>query len=234
MRVLVVEDDNHVMAALRTVLAKHGFELACARCAAEGLDLLDTAPDVVLLDLGLPDRDGFKLCTEIRRRSDVPIIIATARGDLASRLHGLNIGADDYLVKPYSLAELIARIHAITRRAARPQPPAETVTDSYVYGQLRVEPHTRRVESAGHPVNLTRKEFDLLLLLMRSPGVVVRRERILSQVWNTNWQGNGRTLEVHMASLRGKLREPGMIETVRGIGYRLTPADREPAALVAE
>jgi DNA-binding response OmpR family regulator len=233
MRLLVIEDDNRVMAALRTVLAKHGFEVACARSARQGLDLLATAPDVILLDLGLPDGDGFKLCTEIRRRGDVPIIIVTARNDLPSRLHGLNIGADDYLVKPYSLAELIARIHAVARRA-RSQPPAETITDPYVYGQLRVEQHSRRVQSAGHPVNLTRKEFDLLLMLIRSPGVVLRREQILSQVWSTNWQGNGRTLEVHVATLRVKLREPGLIETVRGIGYRLCPADRLPAALAAE
>jgi DNA-binding response OmpR family regulator len=233
MRLLVIEDDNRVMAALRTVLAKHGFEVACARSAGQGLDLVASTPDAVLLDLGLPDRDGFKLCTEIRQRSDVPIIIVTARNDLSSRLHGLNIGADDYLVKPYSLAELIARIHAVTRRA-RPRPPAETITDSYVYGQLRVEQHSRRVENAGHPVNLTRKEFDLLLMLIRSPGVVLRREQILSQIWSTNWQGGGRTLDVHVATLRVKLREPGLIETVRGIGYRLCPTDRLPAALAAE
>jgi DNA-binding response OmpR family regulator len=222
MRLLVVEDDNRVMAALRTVLSKHGFELACARTGEQSLALLRTSPEVILLDLGLPDRDGFKLCMDIRRRAEVPIIMVTARGDFQSRVHGLNLGADDYLVKPYHLAELIARIHAVARRGRAAEPAgSDTVDTVAVCGGIRIDPRSRAVTVEGRPVSLTRKEFDLLLLLAREPGVVFRREQIISEVWNTSWEGVGRTLEVHVASLRVKLGAPGLIQTVRGVGYRL-------------
>ncbi len=230
MRLLVVEDDNRVMAALRTVLSKHGFEVACARTGEQGLALLRSAPEVILLDLGLPDRDGFKLCMDIRRRSAVPIIMVTARGDFESRVHGLNLGADDYLVKPYHLAELIARIHAVARRVNPAGPPGvpDATAVLEVFGLMRIDPDTRTVTVGDRPVGLTRKEFDLLLLLARQPGVVFRREQIMSEVWNTNWRGAGRTLEVHVASLRMKLGEPGLVETVRGVGYRLRPPAASP------
>ncbi len=232
MKLLVVEDDDRVMAALRTVLGQHGFEVACARTGEQALELVGDSPDAVLLDLGLPDRDGFKVCAQIRRVSDVPIIVVTARADQQSRVHGLNLGADDYLVKPYSLAELVARIHAVTRRsrtpdAARAGPaggdgtaptPPGTVQ---VFGPVCLDTPARVVTVDGRGVALTAKEFDVLALLARLPGVVFRREQIISEVWNTRWQGAGRTLEVHVGSLRHKLDAPGLIETVRGVGYRL-------------
>jgi DNA-binding response OmpR family regulator len=232
MRLLVVEDDNRVMAALRAVLSRHGFEVACAATGEQALEQLRDGPDVVLLDLGLPDQDGFKVCRQIRQTSGVPIIVVTARGDFQSRVHGLNLGADDYLVKPYNAAELIARIHAVTRRSgatatAAVQP--ESAPDHLVFGPVRVDPARRTVTVDGRPVTLTRKEFDLLVLLARQPGVVYRREQIISEVWNTSWSGTGRTLEVHVASLRHKLGTPGLIETVRGIGYRLVASACAPA-----
>jgi DNA-binding response OmpR family regulator len=238
MRLLVVEDDNRVMAALRTVLARHGFEVACAGTGEQALEQLRDNPDVVLLDLGLPDQDGFKVCRRIRETSAVPVIVVTARGDFQSRVHGLNLGADDYLVKPYNAAELIARIHAVTRRsaagrAAPPDPEAAgtgaPAPGQLVFGPVRIDPGRREVTVDGRPVPLTRKEFDLLLLLARQPGVVYRREQIISEVWHTSWSGTGRTLEVHVASLRHKLGTPGLVETVRGVGYRLVAPACAPA-----
>jgi DNA-binding response OmpR family regulator len=226
MKLLVVEDDNRVMAALRAVLAQHGLEVACAHTGEQALELVADSPDVVLLDLGLPDRDGFKVCAQIRKVSDVPIIVVTARADAQSRVHGLNLGADDYIVKPYNVAELVARIHAVSRRAR----PAAAVTEGadpaapdspLMFGPVTIYLQARTVLVDGAPVHLTVKEFDILALLARRPGVVYRREQMLSEVWSTAWEGAARTLEVHIASLRQKLGPPGLIETVRGVGYRL-------------
>jgi DNA-binding response OmpR family regulator len=261
MRLLLVEDDDRVAAALSAILGKHGFDVRHARNGEEALQALlpGQGPDVdcVLLDLGLPDQDGFEVCSRIRRRTAVPVIMVTARADVRSRIHGLNLGADDYVVKPYDTGELLARIHAVARRpplrtaaglapngtptgqdnsrgdaghAARPGPGAAAVRESAAppepaeplrLGGVVIEPDTRRVTVDGDPVALTRKEFDLLALLAQRPGVVFRREQIISEVWRTAWEGTGRTLEVHVASLRAKLRTPAMIETVRGVGYRL-------------
>jgi DNA-binding response OmpR family regulator len=259
MRLLLVEDDERVAAALSAVLAKHGFDVVHARNGDEALRALlpdaGPPPAVVLLDLGLPDQDGFAVCGRIRRLTRIPVIMVTARSDVRSRIHGLNLGADDYVVKPYDTGELLARIHAVSRRAAAddavaaaghqakngvngggaapghraaaalvpPDGPRETVR----IGPVAIEPSTRQVSVDGTPVPLTRKEFDLLALLAGRPGVVFRREQIISEVWRTSWEGTGRTLEVHIASLRSKLGLPALVETVRGVGYRLVvPAAR--------
>ncbi|MCF6523912.1 response regulator transcription factor [Streptomyces sp. JJ36] len=236
MRLLLVEDDDRVAAALSAVLARHGFEVVHARDGETALGKL--LPDaagppfgVVLLDLGLPDQDGFEVCGRIRSLCSTPVIMVTARSDVRSRIHGLHLGADDYVVKPYDTGELLARIHAVSRRTApeengrapreeAPRPPALHL------GPVTIELPTRRVRVDGENVALTRKEFDLLALLAQRPGVVFRREQIISEVWRTNWEGTGRTLEVHVASLRSKLGQPALIQTVRGVGYRLV----EPAA----
>jgi DNA-binding response OmpR family regulator len=224
MRLLLVEDDNHVAAALTAVLARHGFSVTHARNGEEALRALvpgGPAYAVVLLDLGLPDQDGFEVCGRIRKLTTTPVIMVTARSDVRSRIHGLNLGADDYVVKPYDTGELLARIHAVSRR--RPPEDASFGADGTVLelGTVRIELSTRQVSVDGVPVPLTRKEFDLLALLAQRPGVVFRREQIIGEVWRTNWEGTGRTLEVHVASLRSKLRRPTLIETVRGVGYRL-------------
>ncbi|MFD8014753.1 response regulator transcription factor [Streptomyces sp. NPDC058955] len=234
MRLLLVEDDDHVAAALSAILAKHGFAVTHARNGEEALQaVLPTAQGerpsygVILLDLGLPDQDGYQVCARIRKLTATPVIMVTARADVRSRIHGLNLGADDYVVKPYDTGELLARIHAVSRRNPGPGAPDDGGTGSageatvLHLGAVAVELPTRRVSVDGEPVALTRKEFDLLALLAQRPGVVFRREQIISEVWQTSWEGTGRTLEVHVASLRSKLRMPALIETVRGVGYRL-------------
>ncbi|MFJ6570539.1 response regulator transcription factor [Streptomyces sp. NPDC091292] len=227
MRLLLVEDDDHVAAALSAVLARHGFDVVHARSGEEALRALlpDAAPArapfaVVLLDLGLPDQDGYEVCGKIRKLTSTPVIMVTARADVRSRIHGLNLGADDYVVKPYDTGELLARIHAVSRRTVPDEGGASTDSDLRL-GPVHIELPTRRVSVDGVAVQLTRKEFDLLALLAQRPGVVFRREQIISEVWRTSWEGTGRTLEVHVASLRSKLRMPALIETVRGVGYRL-------------
>ncbi|MFK0293999.1 response regulator transcription factor [Streptomyces sp. NPDC090442] len=231
MRLLLVEDDDHVAAALSAVLARHGLTVVHARSGEEALQALlpdDAEPfAVVLLDLGLPDQDGFEVCGRIRRLTATPVIMVTARSDVRSRIHGLNLGADDYVVKPYDTGELLARIHAVSRRTGAAGVPGEAAVEEggpgepLRLGPLTVELPTRQVVVDGAVVPLTRKEFDLLALLAQRPGVVFRREQIISEVWRTSWEGTGRTLEVHIASLRAKLRMPALIETVRGVGYRL-------------
>ncbi|MBO1335823.1 response regulator transcription factor [Streptomyces sp. VRA16 Mangrove soil] len=223
MRLLLVEDDDHVAAALSAVLSRHGFEVHHARNGEEALQALvpeAAAFGVVLLDLGLPDQDGYEVCGKIRKRTSTPVIMVTARADVRSRIHGLNLGADDYVVKPYDTGELLARIHAVSRRSV-PGDTAVTPSQEVRFGDVVIDLPTRRVTVQGAAVQLTRKEFDLLALLAQRPGVVFRREQIISEVWRTSWEGTGRTLEVHVASLRSKLRMPALIETVRGVGYRL-------------
>ncbi|MFE9339559.1 response regulator transcription factor [Streptomyces sp. NPDC007063] len=237
MKLLLVEDDDRVAAALSAVLARHGFEVTHVRSGAEALqELLVCGHEgpgfaVVLLDLGLPDQDGFEVCGRIRRTSSTPVIMVTARADVRSRIHGLNLGADDYVVKPYDMGELLARIHAVSRRTAVEETPSSgeraasrrpDESGTLRLGAVTIELPTRQVRVDGAPVPLTRKEFDLLALLAQRPGVVFRREQIISEVWRTSWEGTGRTLEVHVASLRSKLRQPTLIETVRGVGYRMT------------
>ncbi|MFD9354588.1 response regulator transcription factor [Streptomyces sp. NPDC060031] len=232
MRLLLVEDDDHVAAALSAILARHGFQVTHARSGEEALQALlpaGAAPHaspygVILLDLGLPDQDGYEVCGKIRKRTATPVIMVTARADVRSRIHGLNMGADDYVVKPYDTGELLARIHAVARRTGASEEAAATGTGApsvVRLGPVSIELATRRVTVDGADVPLTRKEFDLLALLAQRPGVVFRREQIISEVWRTSWEGTGRTLEVHVASLRSKLRMPALIETVRGVGYRL-------------
>lgn len=228
MRLLLVEDDDHVAAALAAVLARHGFDVTHARSGEEALQALLPVTDgtkspygVVLLDLGLPDQDGYAVCGKIRKLCSTPVIMVTARADVRSRIHGLNLGADDYVTKPYDTGELLARIHAVSRRSVGGEEAGQGGGDSLRLGPVTIELSTRRVTVDDAPIQLTRKEFDLLALLAQRPGVVFRREQIISEVWRTSWEGTGRTLEVHVASLRSKLRMPALIETVRGVGYRL-------------
>jgi DNA-binding response OmpR family regulator len=215
MRILLVEDDRRVTAVMTSMLQRRGYEVEHAATATAALA---AAPcDLVLLDLNLPDGDGIDVCRTLRARSEhLGIIAVTARAEERDRVTGLRVGADDYVVKPFSMAELQARIEALLRRAARHAPPREVVE----VGPLRIDHAARTVVMRGRPVSLTRKEFDILASLARQPGVAVTRERILLDVWQTTWSGR-HTLEVHVASLRGKLDEPNLVQTVRGVGYRL-------------
>ena len=172
--------------------------------------------DLVLLDLGLPDMDGSEVCRQVRKTSAVPIIIVSARGDESDRVLGLELGADDYLVKPFGLRELVARVRAVSRRAASdPDQLLQRV------GAVEIDRRARRVTVDEQEVALSPKEFDLLSLLGQDPGAVVSREQIMDEVWDPHWYGPTRTLDVHVASLRKKLGDPGLIETVRRVGFRL-------------
>jgi DNA-binding response OmpR family regulator len=237
MRVLLVEDDERLSAALSDVLRLHGMVVDQASCAQQAMEQLTARTDAVVLDLGLPDRDGFEVCTRIRRTHDVPILMATARSDLTSRVHGLNLGADDYLVKPYDVRELMARLHAVGRRRRREPSAADVLRTAEVAGagpvsrpgvvrcgDIAIDVERRSVYRQDEPIALTRREFDLLALLAREPGVVFRREQIISEVWQSTWPGCQRTLEVHIAAVRAKTATAELIETVRGVGYRLGPA----------
>jgi len=217
MRVLVVEDDDSIGEPLEAGLRRDGYDVVRARTAAEARAGIDV--DLVLLDLGLPDGDGLDVCREIRANSSVPIIIVTARGEEVDRVVGLELGADDYLVKPFGLRELTARIRAVLRRSTPPSA-AEPVTR---VGSLEIDRRTRSVTVDGEEVTLTRKEHELLALLAEDPGAVRTREEILSAVWDANWYGPTKTLDVHVASLRKKLGDPLIVETVRGVGFRLRP-----------
>lgn len=222
MRILIVEDDDRVAQALDAYLTKAGYSSTRAADAATALELLDQDTELVLLDLGLPDADGMDLCRRIRARSGVPIIMATARSHVQDRINGLRAGADDFVVKPYDVRELVARIEAITRRSHRIDPDESRLSIA-VHG-VDIDFGTRQVLVGGTPIDLTRTEFDVLAVLARYPDVVVPRERIIREVWNTDWRGFSRSLEVHVASIRRKIDRDGLIETVRGVGYRITGA----------
>ena len=213
MRALVVEDDPSVAEPLIAGLERNGIETSHVAYATQVIEALRGA-DVVLLDLGLPDGDGLDVLRSIRAISDVPVIIATARGEETDRVIGLELGADDYVVKPFSVRELAARIRAIARRR-RSDPELET-------GALTVDRNTRKVRIGEGDIDLTAKEFDLLAVLAEEPGRVFTRQELFTRVWDPVWVGTGKTLDVHIGSLRRKLDKPEWIETVRGVGYRLT------------
>jgi two-component system response regulator RegX3 len=214
MRVLVVEDDPAVSEPLIAGLERHGFEvLLCAYAMHVVPAVQQEDPNVVVLDLGLPDGDGLDVLKEIRRFSDVPVIILTARGEETDRIVGLELGSDDYMVKPFSVRELAARIRAISRRR-RAEPASEA-------GRIAVDRVRHSVTVDGNPVDLTAKEFELLSVLAEEPGRVISRQELFSRVWDPVWTGTGKTLDVHIASLRRKLGDADLIETVRGVGYRM-------------
>jgi DNA-binding response OmpR family regulator len=216
-RVLLVEDDAVLGDALRRTLDRAGYTTRLVGSGSAALAVLsDAEPDVVLLDMGLPDRDGLGVCREIRERSRVPILAITGRGDVAARVQGLRSGADDYLVKPVSTDELLARIEAVLRRSTG----AAVAADVRV-GDVTVHLDRRAVTVEGEAVALTRKEFDLLAALARREGAVVERGELLEQVWGTTDASAARTLEAHVASLRSKLGAHEVVSTVRGVGYRL-------------
>jgi two-component system, OmpR family, response regulator RegX3 len=224
MRVLIVEDDEAIATPLAKGLVREGLAVERVETGAGALARASAVSfDVVLLDLGLPDCDGFDVCRELRARSDVPIIVVTARAEEVDRVVGLELGADDYIVKPFGFRELVARIRAVARRRA-PRPDAavaERAGNASELGGLQVDRRTRRVAVDGSEVALTPKEFDLLAFLAEDPGAVCGRQQVLEEVWDPHWYGPTKTLDVHVASLRKKLGDPRWIETVRGVGFRL-------------
>lgn len=238
MRLLLIEDDDRIAGPLTEGLGRYGFTVDRVRTGAAGLaDSADT-PDLVLLDLGLPDMDGLDVCRSLRARSAIPIIMITARGEEADRIVGLELGADDYMAKPFGVRELVARIRAVTRRTgalpAVPTGPDATPAAAPApqrIGPLQIDRRTRQVRLGGRDVALSPREFDLLAYLAQDPGAVHSRQQIMDAVWDPHFFGPTKTLDAHVAALRRKLGDPGWVTTARGVGFRLTvPGDPQPEA----
>jgi two-component system, OmpR family, response regulator RegX3 len=226
-RILLVEDEESISEPLAAALQREGFTAEVAATAAEGLEAVRTrSPDLVLLDVMLPDGDGRDVLREIRASSRVPVIMLTARGEEMDRIIGLELGADDYVAKPFSAAELLARIRAVLRRTAAPAPSGGSTLQ---VGDVAMSLDTRDVTRSGESLQLTVKEFELLRMLMEEAGRVVRRTDLMDEVWDPNWYGSTKTLDVHVSSLRKKLgddpADPRYVKTVRGVGFRF--ASRE-------
>ncbi|WP_344959408.1 response regulator transcription factor [Actinomadura miaoliensis] len=231
MRVLLVEDDDRLADALTTALAGRGHRVERVVRADDGLRLKDRC-DFVLLDLGLPDMDGLDMLRRLRRVSAVPVIVITARTEERAVLRGLRAGADDYLIKPFRIMELLARMDAVARRSVpppgrppAPADPAAAAPEIVQAGDVRIDLRAREITVAGAPVTLTRREFDVLALLAREPGVVRSREEILDAVWGDAFLAASRSLDVHIAGIRAKTGRPGLVRTLRGTGYRLGVED---------
>jgi two-component system, OmpR family, alkaline phosphatase synthesis response regulator PhoP len=224
--ILVVDDERNIVDLLRLYLEKEGFAVAAAYDGEEALALhARHDPDLVILDLMLPKVDGLDVCREIRRRGDTPVLMLTARSDDIDAIVGLELGADDYVTKPFNPRALMARVKAILRRTevtTRGARPIEV-------GALRIDPRRREATVGDRRLELRAREFDLLAALARDPGIVLTRDALLEGVWGTDFPGETRTIDVHVAEVRKKLSPDGPpIETVRGHGYRLVPPGREP------
>lgn len=222
-RILLVDDEPVIIDSLRFSLNREGFEVFTASDGAQALELFDDAqPDLVVLDIRLPGMDGLEVCRRLRARSTVPIIMLTALGNELDRVVGLEVGADDYLPKPFSFRELLARIRSMLRRveldlrAAKPE--------VLQVGSLRADPTSRRVYKGEKELQLSAREFELMTTLMAQAGRAVSRDELISRVWGTDWAGDPRTLEVHIRWLRLKIEDdptiPRFVQTVRGYGYR--------------
>ena len=230
--VLLVEDEEAITAPLTEALQREGFRAQVAGSLADGLEMARSHhPAIVLLDVMLPDGSGFDLLRELRADGRTPVIMLTARGDEADRVLGLELGADDYVVKPFSGRELVARIRAVLRRTSAVAAPA--APGPLRIGDLELDASARTAALEGSALDLTRKEFDLLALLMGQAGTVVSRERLIDEVWDVNWFGSTKTLDVHVSGLRKKLGDdssnPRYLHTVRGVGFRFATAAESEA-----
>ncbi|HZP28670.1 MAG TPA: response regulator transcription factor [Acidimicrobiia bacterium] len=223
--IVVVDDEPNIADLVGMYLEREGFRVLQAATGTAGLQAFnDHRPRLVVLDVGLPDLDGLEVCKRIRQTSQVPIIFLTARDGEVDRVLGLELGADDYLTKPFSPAELVARVRAVLRRVDGAAPP-EVVQA----GRVTIDAARREVRVGERVVELTTKEFDLLRFLAERPGLVMSRKQILDGVWGYDWYGDPRTVDVHIAQVRKKVGDGCEIRTVRGVGYRLDPgAPREP------
>ncbi|MDH3226486.1 MAG: response regulator transcription factor [Thermoleophilia bacterium] len=217
MRVLLVEDEPRIARAIVEGLTREGFEVSHATTLAEAREV--TEPELVLLDLRLPDGDGLDFARELRRTSNVPILIITARGEEVDVIVGLEIGADDYLVKPFGVRQLLARIRAVMRRIEAEQ--KSSAPEVMEVGRLTIDRGSRKASVGDADVALTPREFELLACLAKSPEIVVERATIFREVWGGEWYGSRKTLDVHIGSLRRKLGDPAWIETTRGVGFSL-------------
>jgi DNA-binding response OmpR family regulator len=226
--ILLVEDERAITEPLAEALEREGFNAAVAGTAAEAMETAASRdPDLVLLDIGLPDGSGLDVCRELRRDSQVPIIMLTARGAESDRVAGLELGADDYIVKPFSAREVMARVRAVLRRATAA--PSGDGGEPLRIGDVTLDTAKHEARLGDEPIELSRKEFELLRVLMESAGSVLTREALIDEIWDMNWFGSTKTLDVHISGLRKKLdddpKEPRYIHTVRGVGFRFSGAD---------
>lgn len=224
-KILLIEDEEGIGQALEYQLGREGFDLEWARDGAEGLRRFEVGgADLVVLDLMLPGMPGEDVCKEIRKKSDVPVLMLTAKDSEIDKVVGLELGADDYVTKPFSTRELIARIRALLRRSTVAGSTGARVLEA---GGIRVDPGRFEVTIDGTPVHMPRKEFELLETLMRNPGMVLTRDALIGKIWGTDYVGDTRTLDVHIKRLRAKCerdpRHPKHITTVRGLGYKFVP-----------
>ena len=226
--ILVVDDEKNIVQLARLYLSNEGYRVEEAYDGKQALDKARAVnPDLVVLDLMMPEMDGLSVCKELRKTSSVPVIILTARDDDVDKIVGLEVGADDYMTKPFNPRELVARVKAVLRRSQGAAGPQESVLE---VGDVRLDPLRREVSVAGKPITLRAKEFDLLSAFMRYQGLVLDRERLLSLVWGQDFYGDTRTIDVHVAWLREKLNgAKARVQTVWGVGYKLV-LDEEPAA----
>ncbi len=217
--VVVIEDDSNIAELVDLYLRRDGFRVLVARDGETGLEIVRRErPRMVILDVGLPgERDGFEVCRTLRSEGSWPVMFLTARDDEIDRVLGLELGADDYLTKPFSPRELVARVRAVLRRSERPVPSEAVVT----VGRISVDPSRREVQVNGRLVDLTTREFDLLHWMSERKGFVLSRQQLLDGVWGSGWIGDARTVDVHVAQLRRKLGGELPLSTVRGVGYRL-------------
>ena len=222
-KIMVIDDEEHIIELVELYLGKEGYGVVCAQDGDSAIEKFSKEkPDLLVLDIMLPDRDGLDVLREIRKSSQVPVIMLTARESEVDKVVGLELGADDYLTKPFSPRELVARVKAVLRRS---KPPADEPEPVLVRGGLTVDSGRRRVKISGiGEVELTAKEFDLLFVLASNPGIVLTRDRLMEKVWGYEYVGDTRTIDVYVRHLREKLSDdvdnPKFIETVRGVGYR--------------
>jgi DNA-binding response OmpR family regulator len=225
--ILLVEDEAAITEPLSAALEREGFSTSVVGTAADALSAAARlSPNLVLLDIGLPDGSGFDVCRELRGRSSTPIIMLTARGEESDRVAGLELGADDYVVKPFSAREVVARVRAVLRRV---ESAGAAGAGPLEIAGVRLDVDRRAASIDGAELDLSRKEFELLRTLMESAGSVLTREQLIEEVWDMNWFGSTKTLDVHISSLRKKLgddaADPRHIHTVRGVGFRFTGLD---------
>jgi two-component system, OmpR family, response regulator len=225
-KILIVEDDLTLLNMLEYNLAKEGYQVVKASDGVQGLESArENKPDFIILDIMLPKMSGFEVCRILRKEISVPILMLTARDDEIDKVVGLDLGADDYMTKPFKMRELLARIRAIIRRITSADQPSEVVESLLKLGNIEIDISRHRVKFKGSELNLTLKEFDLLAFLMKNKGIVFNREQLLEKVWGYDYPGDTRTVDVHIQWLRSKIednpKEPQRLVTVRGVGYKL-------------
>ena len=222
--VLIVDDEPNIRELAKLYLENDGYRVELAGSGGDALAKLELIkPSLVILDIMLPDIDGFDVCREIRKKSEVPVLMLTARKDDIDKILGLELGADDYLTKPFNPRELVARVKAVLRRYAAGQRPGKLIEA----GNLQIDLARREVKIAGNPVKMRTKEFELLVAFAQNPGIVMTRERLLEMIWDTDYYGETRTVDIHINHVRDRIAGADVsIETVRGVGYKLVPKDQ--------